>query len=217
MDMDLRVIFYMLDRANTSSHIAKNIGSMLIRHRSDGKVLIRRESVGSMFNRGRSRHLCYLYCSVWFLDTVSTELVITEDNDRQYVMNIMAALALGGVWKTWARKSFSNKLHIFQCMGKIFHTEFQREPLKFHTKFLTHILKEKIFIQYWQFRNSKIYEIVNVFETNDPPPWSCKLLHVCGHDHTTVKPVYDDHLMGYFSAFWSSSGWPRWAPEGRYC
>ena len=26
---------------------------------------------------------------------------------------------------------------------------------------------------------------------------------------TTVKPVYNDHLMGSFFAFWSSSGWPR--------
>ena len=26
---------------------------------------------------------------------------------------------------------------------------------------------------------------------------------------STVKPVYSDHLMGYFSAFWSSSRWPR--------
>ena len=25
----------------------------------------------------------------------------------------------------------------------------------------------------------------------------------------TVKPVYNDHLLGYFSAFWSSSRWPR--------
>ena len=25
----------------------------------------------------------------------------------------------------------------------------------------------------------------------------------------TVKPVYNDHLMGYFSASWSSSRWPR--------
>ena len=25
---------------------------------------------------------------------------------------------------------------------------------------------------------------------------------------STVKPVYNDHLMGYFSAFWSSSRWP---------
>ena len=25
----------------------------------------------------------------------------------------------------------------------------------------------------------------------------------------TVKPVYNDHLLRYFSAFWSSSRWPR--------
>ena len=28
-------------------------------------------------------------------------------------------------------------------------------------------------------------------------------------DKYTAKPVYNDHLMGYFSAFWSSSRWPR--------
>ena len=33
-----------------------------------------------------------------------------------------------------------NKIHIFQCMGNIFCVEFQREPLKFHTKYLTHTL-----------------------------------------------------------------------------
>ena len=27
--------------------------------------------------------------------------------------------------------------------------------------------------------------------------------------HNTVKPVYNDHLMGYISAFWSSSRWPN--------
>ena len=35
-----------------------------------------------------------------------------------------------------------NKMHIFQCMGKIFCVEFQRVPLKFHTKYLTHTLKD---------------------------------------------------------------------------
>ena len=35
-----------------------------------------------------------------------------------------------------------NKIHIFQCMGKIFCVEFQRYPLKFHTKYLTHTLKD---------------------------------------------------------------------------
>ena len=27
--------------------------------------------------------------------------------------------------------------------------------------------------------------------------------------HNTVRPVYNDYLMGYFSGFWSSPGWPR--------
>ena len=47
-----------------------------------------------------------------------------------------------------------NKIHIFQCMGKIFCVEFQRYPLKFHTKYLTHTLKDTIFIQHWNFKSS---------------------------------------------------------------
>ena len=39
-----------------------------------------------------------------------------------------------------------NKIHIVQCMGKIFCVEFQRYPLKFHTKYLTHTLKESNYI-----------------------------------------------------------------------
>ena len=34
------------------------------------------------------------------------------------------------------------KTHIFQCMGKILCVEFQRVPFKFHTKYLTHTLKD---------------------------------------------------------------------------
>ena len=41
-----------------------------------------------------------------------------------------------------------NKMHIFQCMDKIFCVEFQKEPLKFHTKYITHTLKDTIFIQH---------------------------------------------------------------------
>ena len=39
-----------------------------------------------------------------------------------------------------------NKIYIFHYMGKIVCVEFQRVPLKFHTKYLTHTLKETIFI-----------------------------------------------------------------------
>ena len=37
--------------------------------------------------------------------------------------------------------SHVNKMQIFQCVGNIFCVEFQRYPLKFHTKYLTHTLK----------------------------------------------------------------------------
>ena len=47
-----------------------------------------------------------------------------------------------------------NKIHIFQCMGKMFCVEFQRYPLKFHTKYLTHTLKNVDFIQGWRFKSS---------------------------------------------------------------
>ena len=46
------------------------------------------------------------------------------------------------------------KIHIFQCMGKIFCVEFQRVPLKFHTKYRTHILKDVNFIHKWKFKSS---------------------------------------------------------------
>ena len=56
-----------------------------------------------------------------------------------------------------------NEPHIFHCMGKRFCVEFQREPLKFHIKCLTHTLKETIFIWCWKFRSSQIYELVYIF------------------------------------------------------
>ena len=48
-----------------------------------------------------------------------------------------------------------NKLRIFQCIGKIFCVEFQRVPLKFHTKYLTHTLKDAIFIRAENLRSLK--------------------------------------------------------------
>ena len=46
------------------------------------------------------------------------------------------------------------KNRIFQCMGKIFCVEFQRFPLKFHTKYLIHTLKVVHFIHRWNFKSS---------------------------------------------------------------
>ena len=50
--------------------------------------------------------------------------------------------------------SYVNKICIFQCMGKIFCAKFQRVPLKFHTKYLTHTLKDTFFIQCWNLKSS---------------------------------------------------------------
>ena len=44
--------------------------------------------------------------------------------------------------------------HIFQCMGKMFCVEFQRVPLKFRTKYLTHTLNDVDFICRWKFKSS---------------------------------------------------------------
>ena len=77
----------------------------------------------------------------------------------------------GGQKRLPARKSgrsyiyTSHKLHIFQCMGKIFCVEFQRAPLKFHTKYFTHTLKDMIFLQCWKFTSSQIYKLVCIFDT----------------------------------------------------
>ena len=42
--------------------------------------------------------------------------------------------------------SIFDKNHTFRCMGGVFCVEIQRVPLKFHTKYLTHTLKDVDFI-----------------------------------------------------------------------
>ena len=79
----------------------------------------------------------------------------------------------GAFQKHFRSHKFSpvNKICIFHCMGKIFCVEFQREPLKFHTKYFTHTLKDMFFMWYWNFKSSYIWELIHVFET---PPLVCK-------------------------------------------
>ena len=50
-----------------------------------------------------------------------------------------------------------HKNYIFQCMGKIFCVEFQRVPLKFHTKYLTHTLKDVDLRAHKCFWNAPLY------------------------------------------------------------
>ena len=55
-----------------------------------------------------------------------------------------------------------SKLHVFKnrifhCMAKIVFMESQRYSLKFHIKYLTHILKDVYSIEMWNFRSSKCF------------------------------------------------------------
>ena len=71
--------------------------------------------------------------------------------------------------------SLVEKIYIFQCMGEIFCVEFQRYPLKFHTKYLTHKLKNLIFIQHWNFKSS--YAFV---KCSPKPQFSVQLTSIWG-------------------------------------
>ena len=63
--------------------------------------------------------------SVWNSAWLST---LGEHFKNVYELWYMRALKFSTVCKN----------HFFPCMGKIFFVEFQRYPLKFHTKYLTH-------------------------------------------------------------------------------
>ena len=95
--------------------------------------------------------------------------------------------------------SMLHKNCIFQCMGKIFCVEFQTYPLKLHTKYPTHTLKDVYFIHRWIFKSSSILELISVFET-PPRPWRCNCLVtwfcsqlIAKPGNKTVTPSWPDH------------------------
>ena len=70
-------------------------------------------------------------------------------------------MCLGSIWKVhmsswfWVLKfAMLNKNQIFPCIDKEFWAEFQMVPQKFHTKYLTHTLKDIDFIHRWIFKSS---------------------------------------------------------------
>ena len=77
--------------------------------------------------------------SVWFTISLRCDVISLSETGgrfkRTYELLNLRALKFSPV----------NKIHILQCMGKIFCVEFQRYPLKFHTKYLTHTLKDTFF------------------------------------------------------------------------
>ena len=64
--------------------------------------------------------------------------------------------AYGLLYLRVLKVSMPYKIHIFQCMAKIFCVNFQRVPIKFHTKYLTHTLK--------------IYEVIDL-RAHKCAPW----------------------------------------------
>ena len=66
------------------------------------------------------------------------------------------------------KSSLLNRLHIFKCMDRIFCAEFQRVPLKFHTKYLSNTWKDMTSVPSWKFKSSEIYELVCVFFNASP-------------------------------------------------
>ena len=72
-------------------------------------------------------------------------LAFLEDVSKNaYELLYLSALKISMLYET----------NFFQCMGKIFCMEFQREPLKFHTKYLTQTLKDVDFIHMWKVKSS---------------------------------------------------------------
>ena len=79
------------------------------------------------------------------------------------------------------------KSHIFQCMCEIFCVEFQRYPLKFHTKYLTHTLKNK---SLWNIEILRALRVKSSYAFLKRPPGNKplsgpmtvnSLMHICGH------------------------------------
>ena len=118
---------------------------------------------------------CYMWDTIIYLylkfNDSTMEVTVCMCNYRQQFMWILVPIDIIDKW--WYSSSggrFKNtyellnpralkismlyKNRIFQCMGKIFCVEFQRYPLKFHSKYLTHTLKDVHFIHRWKFKSS---------------------------------------------------------------
>ena len=103
---------------------------------------------------------------VWALQTqTQTQNISFNSNNHicKYKVKTETPLGLFAFysWKIFINVYLRNfkismlyKNHIFQYMGQTFCVEFQRVPLKFHTKYLTHTLKYVDFIHRWIFKSS---------------------------------------------------------------
>ena len=98
------------------------------------------------------------------------------------------------------------KNRIFQCMGKIFCLEFQRFPLKFHSKYLAHTLKDVVFIHSYnlsalRFKSSYVF-------WNDP---QAPHVHKCQHIWYWICRIYSYcSSMRKYLNYPMSYHWQKW-------
>ena len=89
------------------------------------------------------------------------------------------------------KSALLNKLHIFWYMGKIFCVEF---PLKFHTKYLAHTLKDTIFSQCWRYPSPQTSELVWIYF--DPPHYDDVIMSAKASQITSLTIVYSTVYSG---------------------
>ena len=94
------------------------------------------------------------FTELWFQDYLHIVTLLWGISQNSYQLLNLRALKIPTLYT----------IRIFQCMGKISCVEFQREPLKFHTKYLTRSLKYVDYIHRWKFKSFYIQELVSVFE-----------------------------------------------------
>ena len=82
----------------------------------------------------------------------------SQDHLNYIFFSSIFTTGLDVIWGAFQKVKFSpaNKMHIFECRGNICCVEFQSYPLKFHTTYPTHTLKDKIIKQQWNFKSSYI-------------------------------------------------------------
>ena len=116
------------------------IGTIWIKNLNQNTIIVFQEDIWKCCLINVNHFIQASMCSSVETDSVSPWLAFNAVRDGHpggRFKNAYQLINLGA-----HKFSFLNQLHIFQCMGKIFSVEFQRVPLKFHTKDFTHTLKD---------------------------------------------------------------------------
>ena len=156
-------IFFLIVQLTISQHCSDRCDRPLL-NQGRPSLLMQRITWSGGFNAQVASNWTKWYMSINFVPVLLAILpVFYEDtfSPNEPCMPLVHAFPGGRFKNTYEllflralKFSYVNKIHIFQCMGKIFCVEFQRYPLKFHTKYRTHTLKDMIFMQFWNFKSS---------------------------------------------------------------